>query len=125
MSVALATVAVTAAVAVTVAVGGVLAAIGGLARWRLAAENRPGLPVGTFGVNVVASFAAGLLASVSTTASIVVVTALLGSLSTFSTFVAEVVDLRATHGRSRSVLYAVATCTAGVGAAWLGLALGG
>lgn len=111
--------------AATVVAFVVLAATGGLVRWRIGAVPRSGLPVGTLGVNVSASFVAGLVASISPTASVVVVTALLGSLSTFSTFTGEVVDLRSSHGPGRAGLYVALTCVAGIGAAWVGLALAG
>lgn len=101
----------------------VAAAVGGVARWQSTRLNQPGLPVGTFVVNVVAAFAAGLAVDVSTTAALIVTTALLGSLSTFSTLTGELFDLRESHGPLRSTAYAAATLVGGVGAASFALAL--
>lgn len=99
------------------------AAVGGLARWQMSRLNRPGVPVGTFAVNVVAAFAAGLAVGVSSTAALIVSTALLGSLSTFSTLTGELVDLSETHGTLHSAAYAAATVITGIAAASVALTL--
>lgn len=99
------------------------AAIGAIGRWQAVHLDREGLPFGTLLVNVVAAFVAGLLTGVSPTLGVIVVTAGLGSLSTFSTLTAEIVDLRCEHGALRAIAYAVVTCTLGIAAATLGLAI--
>lgn len=81
------------------------------------------MPAGTFVVNVVASFVAGLVVGLSADLGTIVAVGTLGSASTFSTFVAEIDDLRRDHGRARSALYVVLTCAVGIGAAALGLAM--
>lgn len=103
----------------------IAAALGGVARWRVSSLNRDGMPLGTLLVNVAAALAAGLLVDVSATVAVIVTTAFLGSLSTFSTVTAELVDLRDGHGLTRSVAYGVVTGAAGIGAAALGLAIAG
>lgn len=99
------------------------AAVGGIARWQVARLNQPGRPFGTLTVNLAAAFAAGLAVDLSTTAALIVTTALLGSLSTFSTLTGELVDLQETHGSPRAVTYAAATAAGGIAAATLALAL--
>ena len=80
------------------------------------------IPVGTLLVNLVGSFALGLLAGVGPPASTIVGTAGLGALTTFSTFSAEVVELRA-EGRSAVVAYVAVTVVGGITLAWCGLQL--
>ena len=105
-------------------VGFVIAAmLGGVARWQSGRLNRPGFPIGTLAVNTVAAFVAGLAAGASTTVSLVVVTAYLGSMSTFSTVTGELVDLRETIGLPRSIAYGTTTLAAGVAVAWFGLSI--
>lgn len=101
-----------------------LAAAGAVLRWG-AAVLLGGRLAATLIVNVVASFAAGLAAGTeSDTVRLLASTALLGSLSTFSTVVREVVALWRTGERRTAVGYAVATLGLGVAAASVGLALG-
>lgn len=99
------------------------AAAGGVVRWQVARLNAPGRPIGTLVVNVVAAFLAGLASGVSATVALLFTTACLGSMSTFSTVIGELVDLRSSNGLARSAAYGAITVVAGVGAAWLGLAL--
>lgn len=99
------------------------AIVGALARWQMARLNQPGLPIGTLTVNLAAAFAAGLAVDLSTTAALIVTTALLGSLSTFSTVTGELVGLRKTHGFGRAATYAAATAAGGIAAASLALTL--
>lgn len=101
----------------------VAAMLGGVMRWQASRLNRPAFPFGTFGVNTVAAFVAGLAAGASTTVSLVLVTAYLGSMSTFSTVTGELVDLRETVGLPRSIAYGTSTLAAGVAVAWLGLSI--
>jgi CrcB protein len=90
---------------VAVAVGG---ALGSLARWTLSLELNdliPNLPVGTLASNVIAGYVIGVAIAVFArlpmlpgTWRLFVVTGLMGGLSTFSTFSAEVVA-HLQHGR--------------------------
>ena len=101
----------------------VAAALGGVTRWQVSYLNRDGMPFGTLLINVAAAFVAGLLVDVSATVAVIVTTGFLGSLSTFSTVAAELVDLHREHGTVRAVIYAAVTCVLGVSAAALGLAI--
>ena len=102
---------------------GFLAAAGIATVLRVAASarlNRETFPWGTLAVNVVGSFALGLLASVGGTATVILAVGALGSLTTFSTLAVEVVDLWR-RSRNRAVTYAGASLVAGPAAAYLGL----
>ena len=99
------------------------AAIGGVARWQMTRLNSGGWPIGTLTVNVLTAFAAGVASNVSAATGVVVVTALLGSTSTFSTVIGELVDTWASGRRSVSVAYGALTVGASVGAALFGLAV--
>lgn len=105
-----------------IVVGFVIAAMfGGIVRWRVSAFNHDDLPWGTLTVNLGAAFVAGLLADASPTVALIAATALLGSLSTFSTFVGELVDRRSRRGVAAA--YLGITIVGGILAAWLGLTL--
>ena len=74
-------------------------------------------PVGTFTVNVAGSFALGLIATTSGDTALVIGTGALGSLTTYSTFAAQVID-------DRQWLYVPITIVACVAAASLGWTIG-
>lgn len=78
------------------------------------------IPVGTFVVNLAGSLLLGLLAGWDAPGSTIVGTAGIGALTTFSTFSAEVLELR-TLGRAWMVAYAVTSVAGGVALAWVGL----
>lgn len=100
------------------------AGCGGLLRWWALRVDRTGRHLGTFAVNVLASFVAGLAAGLDDPLRTIVSVAFLGALSTFSTVVAQVVeDLRRARRRDAAI-YLGASLVAGVGAAWLGLRIG-
>lgn len=97
----------------TVAVGFVLAAgLGAVIRWWC--TERLGRPWGTVAVNIAGSYLLGWASSLGAPAITVVGVAGLGTLTTFSTFVADADD-----GGHR--VAAVVTVVGGVAAAWLGL----
>lgn len=98
------------------------AAAGGLARWRMTRLNRRPIPVGTLTVNVTGGFVAGLAAGVSATVAVVLVTAFLGSMSTFSTFAGELADLL-DRRPTAAAAYVTVTLLAGITAAWIGLSV--
>ncbi|BAN00993.1 fluoride efflux transporter FluC [Ilumatobacter coccineus] len=105
-----------------IVIGFILAAmLGGVVRWRASELNTDDLPRGTLAVNVGAAFVAGLLIESSPTVAVIASTALLGSLSTFSTLMGELVDRR--DRRSVAAIYLAVTIVGGVLAAWLGLTL--
>lgn len=89
------------------------------------AANRDGRPLGTLGVNLLGSLLLGLLAGAAPDASWTTVlgTAGLGALTTFSTFVAEVVLLVRAGDRTLAVAYLTTTVGACTAAAWVGLLL--
>ncbi|MEJ2863087.1 fluoride efflux transporter FluC [Actinomycetospora flava] len=95
-------------------------------RW-LQSTHGTGFPWGTFTVNVVAAFVLGLVvggpAPHAAVAAIGV--GFCGSLSTWSTLAYETVRLAHERARTASVMNVVASTLAGLGAAGLGLALGG
>jgi len=98
---------------------GLAAGLGGLARWYAARLTH--LPeVATFGVNVIGSFLLGLTVNMSNEWQILLGIALVGAFTTFSTFVHDVVRL-AKEGLSGYLI--VATITACVAAAWIGIQL--
>jgi len=80
-------------------------------------------PIGTLLVNVVGSFLLGWLTAVGSSHPTLLGVAGLGALTTFSTVVAEVVEL-SRHQPRRAISYAGLSLILGVGAAWLGLTLG-
>ncbi len=97
-----------------------LAAAGTIGRWQLLRLNRPDYPLGTLVANVVVAFALGLLHGTDGDTRVIVGVALIGSLSTFSTVVGELVA--GSTGRAAATNLGV-TQVAGVAAAWLGLQL--
>lgn len=80
------------------------------------------IPVGTVVVNLFGSFLLGLLAGWDPPGATVLGTAGIGSLTTFSTFSAEVIELRA-RGWAWVATYAVVSIGGGITLAWLGLHL--
>ncbi len=106
---------------------GFLVAAGLGAALRLVAIERwPKGHLGTLTVNVVGSFALGLLAGTGTTTLTVIGTGGLGAFTTLSTFVSDTVQLSDTRlgsRRGRSVGHVVNTLVLGIGAAALGLTI--
>ena len=97
------------------------AAAGTVIRWHLS-MSVPIRAIGTLIANVTGAFALGLLSTASAEAQLIGGVAGLGALTTFSTFVGEVVELAELDPRwARS--YTVITVVIGVGAAWMGLRL--
>lgn len=107
------------------ALGFVLAAAAGASLRHLArvgvAHLGP-IPLGTLAVNLAGSFLLGLLAGWEPPGATVVGTAGVGALTTFSTFSAEVVELRA-EGRGRVAAYVAMSLAGGIALAWAGLQL--
>ena len=101
-----------------------LAAVGAVCRWVASRANRPTVPAGTLAVNVAAAFVLGLVHDMADGVVTVVGAGLLGSLSTFSTVVRELVDQSTRAEVGRAGAYLAATLVLGVGAAWLGVELG-
>ena len=102
---------------------GFLAAVGAVARWRASRLNRADLPIGTLAVNVAAAFVLGLLHDVGDGVLTALGAGLLGSLSTFSTVVRELIDQSQRGEVARAAGYLGATLLLGIGAAWLGIEL--
>lgn len=96
----------------------VLAVAGTLLRAATAQRfNSPAWPWGTLGVNVLGSFALGLLAGSGNPVMTAVGVGGLGSLTTLSTFAAELTALT----RPRALAYAAVSLTLGLAAATVGL----
>ncbi len=89
---------------------------------RLAVARTAPIPVGTLLVNLTGSFALGLLAGWDPPGITLLGTAGFGALTTFSTFSAEVLEVRAA-GRRWVVAYAVVSIAGGVSLAWCGIRL--
>ncbi|MEM7284929.1 MAG: CrcB family protein [Actinomycetota bacterium] len=106
-----------------IAVGfAVLAAAGAIGRWQFGRLNRADWPAGTLSVNVAAAFVLGLLHEAADGTITVLGVGLLGSLSTFSTVVRELVDT--TERRPvAAATYLTVTVVLGVAAAWVGVEL--
>lgn len=104
----------------------IVAAVGSVLRHvvRTWTDRCSAVPLGTLAVNLVGSFLLGLVVGWDPPGATVVGTAGLGALTTFSTFSADVVGLRA-QGTTRVVAYAGASVVGGVALAWLGLHLAG
>ena len=102
-----------------------LAAVGAVARFSLSTFwNRSEFPYGTLAINVVGSFALGLIASRGQSTLLLIGTAALGSFTTFSTVMLECFDF-GEDGRYRAAIaYLSITVVAGCFAAYLGLELG-
>ncbi len=117
-------------VVLVIAVGG---ALGSLARWGLTVlvPRAPGdLPVATWAANTTGALAIGVLMVVVTD----VVTpgrylrpflgiGVLGGYTTFSTYMAETLDLAMTGQTGRAAEYLLGTLATGLPATWLGLVL--
>ncbi|MEA5416237.1 fluoride efflux transporter FluC [Synechococcus sp. BA-132 BA5] len=103
-------------------------------RFRIVNHFEPMLPRkhwGTFGVNLIACFAIGLLVSLQTTCGLAAVrtllllgTGFLGSFSTFSTWIAELHDTLQRQQRREAVLLCGGSVLGGLLAVGAGLALG-
>lgn len=98
----------------------VLAVAGALIRAATAQRfNGPTWPWGTLGVNVLGSFALGLLVGAGNPVLTAVGVGGLGSLTTLSTFAVELTSL----GRPRAIAYATVSLTLGLAAATAGLVI--
>ncbi len=102
---------------------GVLAAIGALGRWQMSRLNSPHWPAATLTINVGAAFVLGLLADSSPSTLTLAGVGLLGSYSTYSTVVREVVELSDAESTRWAARYLVVTLVLGLAAAFVGLEL--
>jgi len=104
------------------------AAVAALARSGIAGRLNGTFPAGTLVVNVTGSLALGVVAGAldGADAGLVVGTAFLGTFTTFSTFARDAADLALVRRRwGLATAYVVGTIAACVGAAWIGLVVGG
>ena len=95
-----------------------LAAVGSVIRWKTTIFF--GAHKGTFIVNVIGSFCLGLMVDLSNTGLTLIGIGGLGSLTTFSTFCANIDSLSESNYRP-GLVYALITVIAGVLAATIGL----
>ena len=104
----------------------VVAALATVARALLTAgQHGYTLPWRTLAVNTCGAFVLGLVATSGWWDNpVVVTTAGLGSLTTFSTVAAEAATLLDDGHRGRSIAYVGMTMVVGVAAAWFGLSIG-
>lgn len=114
---------------------GVAGFVGAIARYHLdglvSRHARSDFPWGVLVVNVSGCFALGLLVTVfarrfevSADVRLALTVGLLGAYTTFSTFAYQVVTLAEDGRATAAATYVAASVVAGVGAAWLGVALG-
>jgi len=96
------------------------ASIGALVRWQIGV--RLPRPMGTLVVNLAGAFALGLIVSWAPPGATVIGVAGIGATTTFSTLVADLVDLWE-HNRIDALAYGLTTIVAGIGAAALGIAI--
>jgi len=103
------------------------AAIGALLRAEIGRYgNRPdGFPWGTLAVNVTGAFVLGLLHHIGRPTITVVGVAGLGAYTTFSSFARDAVALVEIRQLAWSATYVLTTVLLGVGAAAVGIAIGG
>ncbi len=104
----------------TVVAFAVAASLGATARWQIGVHLPR--PLGTLVVNIAGAFVLGLIASWAPPVATVVGVAGVGATTTFSTLVADLVDLWE-HSPVRAVIYGLTTIVGGVGAAAIGLAI--
>ncbi len=106
------------------------AAVGALARWQLGLWLSPGglIPWGTLAANLGGGYLIGLCVGVFTALPqldplwrLLLITGLLGGLTTFSTFSAEVVDMLTTGRLGLALATALAHVTGSLLMTWLGL----
>ena len=113
--------------AVWIAVGG---ALGTLARFGLAGLiNQSGYPWGTVAVNILGSFALGVLAGLwgaehTANHQLAMSIGLLGGFTTFSTFALDTIRLWESGSTALAMATVVVSVVAGIGSALLGIALG-
>jgi CrcB protein len=99
-----------------------IAAIGTALRVQLALRaNQPARPMGTLAANLVGSLLAGLAVSLDDPWATVVVAGGAGALTTFSTFIGELVELVRSGRADLASGYALTTLGACTSLAWLGL----
>jgi fluoride exporter len=110
---------------------GLLGGAGAVARFAVdaavSARARPGFPVGTLVVNGSGSLLLGLLVGLDVTGDALLLagTAVLGSYTTFSTWMAETHRLGATHRRGAATVNVALSLAVGLTAAALGRWAGG
>ena len=113
-----------------IAAGG---AVGAVARYLVSGVwlggDGPGIPWGTFVVNVAGSLVIGVLAGllehwpIAPNVRAMILTGFLGAFTTFSTFSLEAVDLLRERQVFLAGAYVLGSCAAGLMAAWAGWAL--
>jgi len=113
-----------------VALGGALGALSRYGAGRLVACYLPGLsfPVATFGVNIIGSFLLGVCFVLinekypsALAYSPLITVGFLGALTTFSTFMVEVINLLSTGKITLALVYLTISVILGLFAAWLGI----
>ncbi len=109
---------------------GIVPGVAAMLRWQLGAQltgkwTPPGFAWGTLTANTIASFVLGLVATADGFGATLVGVGFCGALSTFSSFIAEAYGLASERRWATSITYVVASVGLGVGAAWMGLRLGG
>lgn len=101
------------------------AGVGGIVRWRIGGwlQSTTGFGWGTIVVNITGSFALGVLHGVDDAVATIVGIGALGALTTFSSFVKELVEEIQSASWLRAAAYGVLSLGGSVAAASLGLQL--
>lgn len=103
----------------------IAASVGTTIRAALTANQSPSaIPWRTFAVNIVGAFGLGLLLGWHPFNPLIVGTAGIGSLTTFSTVAAETATLLDNQQRRNAIVYVLLTIIAGLAFAWIGLRIG-
>jgi CrcB protein len=110
---------ITAVAFVVAAASGAIARAEAGRRW----NRHDGMPVGTLVVNVTGSFLLGLLVNLAPPALTVVGVGGLGAYTTFSSFARDTVALGEVRQVPLAAAYVVLTCTLGITAAAIGVAI--
>ena len=112
---------------IAVAAGGALGSVARYGVGNLARSLVPGWPWGTLAVNVIGSFAIGLLFAwfaerpVSDALRLGLISGVLGGFTTFSAFSIETLELLRSDGATSAMIYVAATLVLGLAACALGL----
>ena len=103
--------------------------LGAVMRWRCQAlfNNADGWPMGTFAVNIVGGFFAGICLALATKLTgemrLFVVTGILGGLTTFSALSSEIIAIGLRGAVASAAIYGFATLVLGIGSCLAGYSL--
>lgn len=100
------------------------AGFGAVLRFVFARQLNGDFPIGTLAINLVASFALGVIVSLDDPLPTIVGIGALGALSTWSTAANEAATMSREDRGAMALAYLGLTCSSGILVAWFGLQLG-